>query len=252
MADEKMDKIIYIDVGTHFGQEYQSIFGSKKYFIEKIIRRMIGFTIRRTGEFLPLGKISDLVSKKRYLRSKRDHFLCFFVEANASVIYHSSVYKDADGVFNCALTGEKKLSIINLYLANSDQLSQGSSILLSKKNVSMTDAVPALGVPAIMFFNSIKHYIENNYIDYSVILRLNCEGVEDDVIYAAHQTFSDRLALVMGSLKDVQGCKGDVAYDALEKFLHLNNLTCIPFSSDINSWINAHNAIYDLCKNGFD
>ena len=41
-----------------------------------------------------------------------------------------------------------------------------------------------------------------------MLLRLNCEGIEDDVIYAAHSSFQDKLKLICGSLKDVEGVKG--------------------------------------------
>ena len=247
-----MDKIIYVDVGTHFGQEYQSIFGSEKYFISKIIRRLIGFYILRRGEIFSLSEFGGLIRQRRQLRSQRNRFLSFFVEANANVIQHSDVYKAADGVFNCALTGEQKLSLINLYLANSDKLSQGSSIFLSKGNVSVSDAVPSLGVPATSFFDSLKNYIESSIGEYSVILRLNCEGVEDDVIYAAHQVFADRLVLIMGSLKDVRGCKGDAAYDAMEKYLELNSLPFVFFSSSLKSWVCAHHSISEICKNSVE
>ena len=244
-----MDKIIYVDVGTHFGQEYQSIFGSEKYFISKIIRRLIGFYILRKGEIFSLSEVGELIRKRRQLRSQRKRFLSFFVEANAGVIQHSDVYKAADGVFNCALTGEKKFSVINLFLANSDQLSQGSSIFLSKSNVSLSDAVPTLGVPATSFFDSLQSYIESSVGEYSVILRLNCEGVEDDVIYAAHKVFANRLVLIMGSLKDVRGCKGDAAYDALENYLKHNSLPFVFFSSSLKSWVRAHRSISEVCEN---
>lgn len=244
-----MKKIIYVDIGTHFGQEYQSIFGSERAFIFKIIKRLIGFYILRKGEMTSISKLGNLIRQRRELNSKKDCFLSFFVEANARVIQHSNVYKAADGVFNCALTGDPKLSLINLFLANSDQLGQGSSIFLSKHNVSIKNAVPTLGVPANLFFDSLKSHIESSIDDYSVILRLNCEGVEDDVIYSAHQVFSEKLVLVMGSLKDVRGCKGDVAYDALEKYLTINSLPFVFFSPSIKSWLDAHNSIYEVCKN---
>ena len=248
-GSKKMDKIIYVDVGTHFAQEYRSIFGSEKYFIMKIIRRLIGYYVLRIGEILSLSQLSDLIRQRRELRRKRKYFLSFFVEANASVIQHSDIYKAADGVFNCALNGEQQLSLTNLYLANNDQLSQGSSIYLTKGNVNANDAIPTLGVPATLFFKSLKSYIESSMGKYSVILRLNCEGVEDDVIYSAHQVFSDKLVLVMGSLKDVRDCKGSVAYDALENYLNMNKLPFVFFSSSMHSWIEAHKSINEVCKN---
>ena len=243
-----MNKIIYIDVGTHFAQEFRSIFGSQKYFFLLMIRRLISYFFLRRGEMLTLGELKELMRQRSDLRKRKDCFTFFFVEANSKVIQQNAAYKFADGIFNCALTGEKQLSIINLYFANGDHLSQGSSIFLSKNNVSSNDAYPTVGVPADLFFKSLKKLIEGSIDEYSVILRLNCEGVEDDVIYSAHQVFSDKLTLIMGSLKDVQGCKGDEAYDLLQKYLNTNNLPFIFFSSDINSWGEAHKSINEFCK----
>lgn len=134
----------------------------------------------------------------------------------------------------------------NLYLANGDELSEGSSIFLSKGNVNKRDAVLTIGVPALLFFESLRCHIEKDYDEYSVILRLNCEGVEDDVIYSAHQVFSRRLALTMGSLKDVKECKGNAAYEALEDYLSLNEIPFVSFSSSPLSWGNAHKSIREV------
>jgi hypothetical protein len=252
----KNSKIVYIDIGTHFAQEYQSIFGSQKYFFTKIvhmgIRRLIGFYLLQRGERFSFGNLKELISQRRNLRKKKDCFISFFVEANPRVIQNSGIYKNADGVFNCALTGEKEFSLVNLYLANSDALSQGSSIFLSKHNVSVSDAIPTLGVPTDLFFKSLQELIEHSVFEYSVILRLNCEGVEDDVIYSAHKVFSNKLVLVMGSLKDVQGCKGDAAYEALQKYLKINKLPFVFFSSAITSWVQAHKSINKVSMKWFE
>ena len=45
-----MTKLVYIDVGTHFGQEFHSMFGSSLYFFWKLVRRIIGFYILRKGQ----------------------------------------------------------------------------------------------------------------------------------------------------------------------------------------------------------
>ncbi|MDC1408271.1 hypothetical protein N8524_08100 [Candidatus Puniceispirillum sp.] len=247
-----MGKIVYVDVGTHFAQEFQSFFGSQKYFYTKIIRRLIGSHVLRRGEMISLSELRELMRQRHDLRRKKNCFISFFVEANARVIQHSDVYRSANGVFNCALTGDQQFSLINLYLANSDQLSQGSSIFSTKSNVSVNDAVPTAGVPSGLFFRSLKGLIERSIREYSVILRLNCEGVEDDVIYSAHEVFSDKLALVMGSLDDVRGCKGDDVYDALQQYLTINNLPFVSFSSEISSWSVAHKSINEVHKCFFE
>ena len=171
-----MDKFIYVDVGTHFAQEYRSIFGSEKYFITTVIKRFIGFYVLGRGEMFPLSKLNDLIHQRRKLRRKRSFFLSYFIEANANIIQHDDIYKVANGVFNCALTGEQELSLINLYLANSDLLSQGSSIFLNKTNISPVDAVPTLGVPAILFFKSLKTMLiaisVNTQLSYVLIVKV--------------------------------------------------------------------------------
>ena len=62
------------------------------------------------------------------------------------------------------------------------EISQGSSIFSHKDNVSKENSLPAVSVPARLFFDSFKNYLDSKINEYVVILRLNCEGVEDDVI----------------------------------------------------------------------
>ena len=55
----------------------------------------------------------------------------------------------------------------------------------------------------------------------------------------------------MGSLKDVRVCNGDAAFDAMEKYLHINELPFVSFSSSIHTWFDAHKSINEVCKNNF-
>lgn len=247
-----MNKIIYIDIGTHFAQEYQSIFGSSKYFFSKIIyqwiRRFIGYYVLGRGEKFSLIELWELIRERYDLNSRKNVFYCYFVEANSRVISNCDAYKAADGVFNCALTGGIAVSLVNLYIANNDELGQGSSILLTKHNVSKEHSVPTVGIPANLFFRSLKKLIERDNSKYSVVLRLNCEGVEDDVIYAAHNVFSKKLLLILGSLKDVSECKGEEAYYDLEDYLQKNELPFIFFSGAVTSWLLAHKGLNNVIK----
>ena len=99
-----------------------------------------------------------------------------------------------------------------------------------------------------MFFDLFKSYLDRIMDEYAVILRLNCEGVEDDVIYAAHQFFHEKLVLIMGSIEDVKECKGNSAYVNLEKYLKDNSLSFVKFSSSVNTWIKAHSSINVIHK----
>ena len=249
-----MTKLVYIDVGTHFGQEFNSMFGSQWYFFWKIIRRIIGFYLLNKGEKISIKNFADMVQQRRMIKQNKENFLIYFIEANPKIINYSHVYKKAQGVFNCSLTGEDNLNIINLFLANFDSegsISQGSSIFSDKVNVSKENYVPTIGMPSRTFFDLLKIYLDGTLDKYAVILRLNCEGVEDDVIYAAHQSFQNKLVLTMGSIEDVKECKGNVAYLNLEKYLDENSLSFVRFSSSVNTWIEAHSSINVVYKNIF-
>lgn len=238
-----MKKIVYVDVGAHFAQEFQSILGSRRYFWSAIFRRLIGYYLLGRGDLTEFKNLKDLIHYRYYLHREKSSFLSFLVEANYRVIQTCSSYRAANGVFNCAITDEENYSIQNLYLGSGDYLSQGSSIYLSKGNVSAELALPTIGVPSNLFFLTLQKFISETESDYLVILRVNCEGVEDEVIYSAQKVFSDKLVLVLGSLKDVKLCKGDEAYEALLEFLHAKQLPFVFFSPSINSWHDAHKAI---------
>ena len=74
------------------------------------------------------------------------------------------------------------------------------------------------------------------------------QGVEDDVIYAAHKSFGEKLKLISGSLKDVEELKGIEASDNLDNYMEENKLTFVKFSSGIYSWPDAHKAILSLLE----
>ena len=78
------------------------------------------------------------------------------------------------------------------------------------------------------------------------MLRLNCEGVEDTVIYSVSESFGKKLKLVCGSLKDVEELKGVGAAESLDEFMQAKELPFIKFSSGIYTWPQAHIAILDL------
>ena len=68
-------KIIWLDVGTHFGQEYNSIFGSNFNFYIKIIKRFINVILKRQKSINSNSKLAlmssmmkiktDVIAKKK-------------------------------------------------------------------------------------------------------------------------------------------------------------------------------------------
>jgi len=199
-------KIIWIDVGTHFGQEYNSIFSTNLNFYYKIIKRFINGILKRQ-KTISLSNFKDIINKRSQIKKKSKYFYSIFIEANSNIIFKKNFYLKADMFFNIALTEEKSnpISIKKLFLGGDGKLSQSSSIFLSKKNLQKNFYVPTMGICSGVFFNKLKIYLDKKFSNYDILLRLNCEGVEDDVIYSVYKIFGKRLKLICGALKDVKG-----------------------------------------------
>ena len=243
-----MKKIIWIDVGTHFAQEYESAFGSNFKLFWRLFRRLIARVIFLRGSFPELDLMRSVCSSRNFFKKNKSRFKFFFVEANSKIVSQKKVYLEADAVFNFALTSNdaEVTEITRLYLANNDDTSQGSSIYIEKANVTKDLFTLCLGIKPSGFFSALERHLKELDDDYVVLLRLNCEGVEDEVIYSAYEFFGSKLKLVCGSLKDVKGVKGDKSYEEMQNFMVNKNLPFVFFSSDIDSWSEAHSAIKDL------
>ena len=243
-----MKKIIWVDVGTHFGQEYSSIFNSNFSFFYHLAKRFIGGKILNRGNFVSFNGLKNILLARREIRKQSQFFYTIFVEANPEIISKKNIYLDADVVFNIALLDDIQppLSITKLYLGSGDELSQGSSVFLEKNNVHKESYVTTMGVSASVFFQQLKLHIEEIHDDYEILLRLNCEGAEDDVIYSMYDIFGSKVTIICGSLKDVEGVKGLDAYQKLKKFMNDKKLPFVFFSSAIDSWPKAHATIMNL------
>ncbi len=245
-----MKKIIWIDVGTHFGQEHRSIFGSNYSFYSHIIRRFLGGKVLKRGKFVSFKGLKNIIHARSMIRKRSKEFYTIFIEANPKIVSKKNIYSNADVVFNLALMGKVQttLSIAKLYLGNGDELDQGSSVFLEKDNVNKSSYVTTIGASAKVFFQQLRLHIDEMYNDYQILLRLNCEGAEDDVIYSLYESFGSKVKIICGSLKDVEGVKGLDAYKKLDKYLNDNKLPFVFFSSAIDSWPEAHTAIMNILK----
>lgn len=246
-----MSKIIYIDIGTHFGQEYDSLFGSNLSYFKKAIRRIIGYYIYNRGKKLTINQFYSIFKLRNKFKELRKNFLIYFVEANPKIIINKKVYSKADCVFNFALTNNNSIDITKLYIAKNNPLSHSNSIFKKKFNTFgwKTDKfIPTIGVPAKEFFYILKNHIDNFVTEYLVVLRINCEGVEDDIVYEAHSQFKNKLALISGSLKDVKICKSDLHYNKMINYMKLNKLPFVSFSPSIETWFDAHRSIIKIYK----
>ena len=84
--------------------------------------------------------------------------------------------------------------------------------------------------------------------DYQVMIRINCEGIEDEVIYSAYEHFGSKLSLILGSLDDVKKIKGDSALRRAEQFIADRQLPFEKFHSNMSSWVSGLIAITSIFR----
>ena len=235
--------LIIVDIGTHKGQEINSFFDSG-ILIYKVIRRITRDLIKRTKS-IKLKEITYFIKLiKSHFRIKKElkNIVLITVEPNF-LHFCNKIYKKASLVVPFAIDDRtnKSKSLVKLYIANGDFLSQGNSIYDSKGNVDKNNFLSVFSITS----KHLMEIIKVNYLKPSskIILRINCEGSEDSIIYNFKNNFSDQLVGVLGSLKDVRDIKGLKSYDKLIKFMDENKIDFLPFSSDINSWLEAHKFI---------
>ena len=239
-------KLVWIDVGTHRAQEYRSIFSSDL----RIAARLWRFNRRakRNGETaLSLSALKAFWATRRALTARRKDVFAIFVEANTRLVSRQ-VYSEADACFFVALGArdDPDYQTGRLFLVHGDDQGQVSSIYESKSNIGTESFVPCVVLNPASFARDLEAVLSDYGWDYKIMLRINCEGAEDEVIYAMHAQFGDKLAHIFGSLKDVRDVKGDEAYDALMSYLDEKSMPFRYFSSEVHSWPESHAAIHQL------
>tara|TARA_B100000315_G_scaffold36249_1_gene30943 strand:- start:3912 stop:4667 length:756 start_codon:yes stop_codon:yes gene_type:complete len=245
-----LKKIIWIDIGTHFGQEHSSIFYSNYSFYSRIIRRFLGAKVLKRGKFVSFNGLKNIIHARSKIRKRSKEFYTVFVEANPKIAYKKNFYPATDMFFNLALTSDSHtpVSIAKLYIGDGGELAEGNSLFSEKHNSHNGRHIATFGVSASNFFSALRSYLNEKFGDYDVLLRINCEGVEDDAIYSAYSSFGNKLKLICGSLKDVEELKGLEASQKLDTFISDNKLLFVKFSSGIYSWPKAHAAVLNMLE----
>ena len=141
---------------------------------------------------------------------------------------------------------ENNSRTIKLFFANNDPKSAGNSIFSSKGNVNKNNFRNVLSLNSFETLDILNNtFLHENS---KVVLRINCEGMEDEIIYEFKKYLTNRLKCIMGSLKDVKSIKADKKYSQLMKFIDDEKIIFIPFSDDIDTWCKAHSFLYSLNK----
>lgn len=155
------NKIIWIDIGTHRGQEYKSIFSTNFYLYWKLFIRLIGSKFLRKGNFLSISSILNLIDERKFLRKHKDLFHFTFIEANQKTL-HSKIYKKGHDVFCVALGNEiNKIKIGKLFHADNQETSQSNSIYNNKVNIFINAFTICMIVDSEEFAFSYKKYLDN-------------------------------------------------------------------------------------------
>ena len=233
---------ILIDIGTHSCGEIKS-FTNSKFFFFKLIKRIIKNIYKKKSP--NISSFKSLIINHFKLKNISKKITLILIEPNF-LHFEEKPYKFSSMVLPAAIksTIDNNSRTIKLFFANNDPKSAGNSIFISKGNVNTNNFRNVLSLNS----HELMEILKNTYLheNSKVILRLNCEGMEDEIIYHFRKYLANRLKGVMGSLKDVKSIKGNKKYSQLMKFIDEEKIIFVPFSDDIDTWNKAHSFLYSL------
>ena len=234
---------ILIDVGTHSCGEIKS-FTDSKFFFFKLIKRIIKNIYKKRS--LNFSDFISLIINHFKLKNVSKKITLILIEPNY-LHFEEKPYKFSSMVLPAAINStydNNSTRTIKLFIANNDPKSAGNSVFSSKTNVNSNNFSNVLSLNSYELLEILeKSYLHKNS---KVILRINCEGMEDEIIYEFKKYLENRLKGIMGSLKDVESIKGIKKYSQLMKFIDDQEIIFIPFSDDIDTWKRAHSFLYSL------
>ena len=234
--------IIFIDIGTHSCGEIKS-FTNSKFFFFKLIKRIIKNIYKKRS--INISIFSSLIINHFKLKNIIKKITLILIEPNY-LHFEKKPYKFSSMVIPAAInsTNDSNSRTIKLFFANNDPKSAGNSIYSSKGNVNKNHFrnVLALNSSELLEILEKTYFHENS----KVILRINCEGMEDEIIYEFKKYLANRLKGIMGSLKDVKSIKGNKKYSQLMKFIDDEEIIFVPFSDNLDTWSKAHSFLFSL------
>ena len=233
---------IFIDIGTHSCGEIKS-FTNSKFFFFKLFKRIIKNIFKKKS--LKISNFKNLIINHFKLKNIFKKITLILVEPNY-LLFEEKPYKLASMVLPAAIqsTSENNSRTTKLFIANNDLRSAGNSIFIAKGNVNKNNFKNVLSLNSYELLEILKNtYLHENS---KVILRINCEGMEDEIIYEFKKYLTNKLKGIMGSLKDVKSIKGNQKYSQLMKFINDEKIIFVPFSDDIGTWSKAHSFLYSL------
>jgi len=235
---------ILIDIGTHSCGEIKS-FSDSKFFFFKLAKRIIKNLYKKKS--LDISYFKKLVKNHLKIKNHVKKITLILVEPNY-LHFDEKIYKLCSMLLPVAIKNikEKDLRTTKLFFANNDPRSAGNSIFSTKGNVDVNNFKNVL----VLTTKELISILENNFMheNSKVIIRLNCEGMEDEIIYDFKKFIPKRLIGIMGSLKDVKSIKGNKEYSQLLEFIDNEEIKFVPFSDDIDTWGKAHSYLFSFLQ----
>ena len=202
-------KLVYLDVGTHFGQEFTALVGDALPILWfKFLKiRIASFILRRKEiHFIKFNEAVEISRALKVIRLNKGDLYSILVEPNYRV-FGSKAYRIANKVLCIALGDEgRPIGFDKLYFPDSFKMSQGASLYKSKNNIDFSDADTVIVVSSSEFAHQLKMDLDLRFghDQYELMVRINCEGAEDSVIYALKAEFKDKFNYVFGRCRRVK------------------------------------------------
>ena len=246
-------KLVYVDIGTHIGQEYKALFCYSVWeFLFRFIKLFVASFLFRKIKIIPLSlrEAIEIIKNTKLIRRQKKNITTILVEPNTR-LYGDEVYRSADKVFCVALSDmDDRMHFSKLYFPNSDKISQGASIFNNKEGIDLEVSDNIVSCGSVPFAEMLKKSLDAilGEDSYEVVIRINCEGSEDTGIYAFHKVFKNQFNVIFGSLKDVGELKGSSEKQALWNYINKNDLKFVPFSPLYTTWKDASREILDILR----
>lgn len=245
--------LVYVDIGTHIGQEYKVLFCYSVWdFLFRFVKLFVASFIYHKNDIKTVGlsEAVEIIKYTKRIRRHRKNITSILVEPNTRM-YSEEVYRSADKVF-CVALGDMDdgMHFSNLFFPNYDKLSQGASIFNTKKDIDFDESDNVVVCGCVPFAEMLKESLDKSLgkNNYEIVIRINCEGSEDSGIYAFHKVFKNQFNVIFGSLKDVGELKGSSEMEALWDFIGTNGLKFVPFSPLYSTWRNASSEILNILE----
>ncbi len=244
----KNKKVLFIDVGSHECQEINALTQSNFFLTLLYLKRfLLNLVVKDTIAPSILEFIKFLIIRKRLLSKIK---FCFFAIEPNWRHFRLKLYQKIDYVF-CFGLQKLNTDIEMKYLSfkSIEKKCQGANLFEENGNINLSEIIPVLDTD--YFCDNILKKILNEYPDDNmpkIILRLNCEGTEDDIIYSFNKKYSKLLLCVLGSLDDVRKKKGLQKAEILDQYLIKNSIDFSRFSSNMNTWPKTIKFLEDKLK----